>query len=62
MKPKDIEIVEGDDYLIEEVMYHGMNYEYKLKGERDLVVRESMKRNVGDKVGVKIKAITKLED
>lgn len=62
MKPKDIEIAEGDDYLIEEAMYHGMNYEYKLKGERDLVVRESMKRNVGDKVGVKIKAITKLED
>lgn len=62
VKPKDIEIVEGDDYLIEEAMYHGMNYEYTLKGERELVVRESMKRNIGDKVGVKIKAITKLED
>lgn len=62
VKPKDIEIVEGDDYLIEEAMYHGMNYEYKLKGERELVVRDSKKRNVGDKVGVKIKAITKLED
>lgn len=62
VKPKDIEIIEGDDYLIEEAMYHGMNYEYTLKGERDLVVRDSKKRNVGDKVGVKIKAITKLED
>lgn len=62
MKPKDIEIAEGDDYLIEEAMYHGMNYEYKLKGKRELVVRESIKRNVGDKVGVKIKTITKLED
>lgn len=62
VKPKDIEIVEGDDYLIEEAMYHGMNYEYRLKGERDLVVRDSKKRNVGDKVGVKIKCITTLED
>ena len=62
MKPKDIEIAEGDDYLIEEAMYHGMNYEYTLVGERKLGVREPMKRNVGDKVGVKIKAITKLED
>lgn len=62
VKPKDIEIIEGDDYLIKEAMYHGMNYEYTLKGERDLVVRDSKKRNVGDKVGVKIKAITKLED
>lgn len=62
VKPKDIEIIEGDDYLIEEAMYHGMNYEYTLKGERDLVVRDSKKRNVGDKVGVKIKTITKLED
>lgn len=62
VKPKDIEIVEGDGYLIEEAMYHGMNYEYTLKGERELVVRDSKKRNVGDKVGVKIKAITKLED
>lgn len=43
-------------------MYHGMNYEYKLKGEKELVVRDSMKRSVGDKVGVKIKTITKLED
>lgn len=43
-------------------MYHGMNYEYRLKGVRDLVVRDSKKRNVGDKVGVKIKTITKLED
>ena len=39
-----------------------MNYEYRLKGERDLVVRDSKKRNVGEKVGVKIKTITKLED
>lgn len=62
VKPKDIEIIEGDDYLIKEAMYHGMNYEYTLKGERDLVVRDSKKRNVGDKVGVKINAITKLED
>ena len=62
VKPKDIEIVEGDGYLIEEAMYHGMSYEYTLKGERELVVRDSKKRNVGDKVGVKIKAITKLED
>ena len=62
VKPKDIEIIEGDDYLIEEAMYHGMNYEYRLKGERDLVVCDSKKRNVGDKVGVKIKCITTLED
>lgn len=42
-------------------MYHGMNYENRIKGERELVVRDLNKRNVGEKVGVKIKAITKLE-
>lgn len=62
IKPQDIEIVEGNDYLIEEAMYHGINYEYTLVGERKLVVRDTQKRKVGDKVGVKIKAITKLGD
>lgn len=37
MKPKDIEIIEGDDYLIEEAMYNAINYEYTLVGERILV-------------------------
>lgn len=37
MKPQDIEIAEGDDYLIEEAVYNGINYEYTLVGERILV-------------------------
>lgn len=62
IKPQDIFIVQGEDYIITEKLFHGIDYEYVLKGDREYVVRDIVDRNVNDRVGVCIKKYTKLED
>lgn len=62
VRPQDITIVSGDDFVISEKLFHGTNYEYVLHGDRDYVVKDFIDRNVDDKVGIEIKQSIKLED
>lgn len=62
IKPQDISIVDGKDYIIIDKLFHGTDYEYILRGEREYVVRDFVDRNISDRVGVKIKNYIKLED
>lgn len=62
VKPQDISIVEGNDYIITEKLFHGTNYEYLLHGKRDYVLKDTIDRNVNDRVGIDIKEYIQLED